>query len=474
MGDGLQHPGQAGLPVPNPVESYWQIPPHRIAEHRTTSSLPTALVDYVVVGSGISGAAVAHKLLAQGGAAPPSVVMFEARTAASGASGRNGGHCRVGWWLNHVRYAAALGEDEALRFARLEEQNVADVAAFVREHAVDCDFQEVETADAYVTDAGWAEVLAVVAALDDVRRRRPDDAPRMPRTVLEGDAARAALGMDGIVGAVTYTAHTQNPYLLVCRMLELALDMGLNLQTNTPVRRVSRASAGGGGGGGEDDHWVVETDRGSVRARRVVLATNAYTNAVHPGLAATGFLRPSRSQVAAIRPGRAAAGSHALRCSVGLNDANGSGDYFMVRAPGLRGEGDVLYGGGRSVSETREAGVTDDSVVHQGIATYLQHAPPRYFGPERWGEEGETVHDWVGITCYTPDTFPLVGEVPGEKGLWVSVGMNGHGMAMAFRSAEALVHMMTTGEEPDWFPRSFRAARAWSKDKVAAIPPPIS
>lgn len=32
---------------------------------------------------------------------------------------------------------------------------------------------------------------------------------------------------------------------------------------------------------------------------------------------------------------------------------------------------------------------------------------------------------------------------------------------MAFRSAEALVQMMTTGEEPDWFPRSFRIERAF-------------
>lgn len=31
------------------------------------------------------------------------------------------------------------------------------------------------------------------------------------------------------------------------------------------------------------------------------------------------------------------------------------------------------------------------------------------------------------VVGYTPDTFPLVGEVPGSKGLWASVGMNGHG-----------------------------------------------
>jgi glycine/D-amino acid oxidase-like deaminating enzyme len=470
MGGGTELPG---FPVPNPTVSYWQIPPHRIAEHRTTATLPggTNPVDYAIVGSGVSGAAAAYKLLSRD--ASQTILLLEARTAASGASGRNGGHCRAGWWLNYRLYADALGEDEALRFLRFEEQNVADIAAFVREHAVDCDFRDVKTADAYVTSEEWGRVKEVVRALDEVCARRPEDAPRMVRSVLEGEEAREALGMETIVGAVTYTAHTQNPYLLVCRMLELALEMGLNLQTNTTVRKVSKAFSDAGAHG-SGDCWVVETDRGNVYARQVILATNAYTNALHPGLAATGFLTPSRSQVAAIRPGSNIAGNPVLLRSVGLNDANVSGDYFMTREPGLRGEGDVLYGGGRSVSRTREQGITDDSVVHEGIASYLQHAPPDYFGRQTWGEEGEAVRDWVGITCYTPDTFPLVGEVPGEKGLWVSVGMNGHGMAMAFRCAESLVHMVTTGEEPVWLPTSFRAARAWSKEKVASIPPPIS
>jgi glycine/D-amino acid oxidase-like deaminating enzyme len=56
-----------------------------------------------------------------------------------------------------------------------------------------------------------------------------------------------------------------------------------------------------------------------------------------------------------------------------------------------------------------------------------------------------------------------VGEALGEEGLWMLVGMNGHGMAMAFRCAEALVEMMTGGGEPEWFSRAFRLERAFTK-----------
>lgn len=454
-----------GFPHPNPTISYWQIPPHPIANHRTTPSLPTSTTfDYIIVGSGVSGAAVAYKLLHRDPTL--SILMLEARTTASAASGRNGGHCRAGWWLNFKEYATAFGEDEAIKFDQLEERNVLDIADFIEEHDVDCDFQPVETADAYYLDDAWAELLDVIRLREEAYRRRPDVKRLINRTVWHGEKAREHLGLPGLVGAVTYPAHTQNPYLLVCRMLELSLAKGLNLQTNTVALAVHPVSALREG---RRAKWEVQTERGTVRAKDVVLATNAYTNVLHRGLADTEFLMPSRSQVTALKPRRDISDHPAQGKSIGIND-RGSGDYFFIRAPGLKGEGDVLYGGGRAVSPTREMGITDDSTINKEIAAYLKRSAPEVFGRDTWGKESVEVRDWSGITCYTPDTYPLVGQLPGEDGLWASVGMNGHGMAMAFRSAEALVTMMTTGKEPDWLPKAFRIERAWKKPEMDLRP----
>ena len=162
-----------GFPQPNPTVSYWQLPPHPIANHRTTPNLPTsATFDYIIVGSGVSGAAIAHKLLCRDSAL--SILMLEARTAASAASGRNGGHCRAGWWLNFKKYAAAHGEAEAIKFDQLEEQNLLDIANFVRNHNVAFDFKDVETADTYSTEEAWTEALEVVRLREEARKRRPD------------------------------------------------------------------------------------------------------------------------------------------------------------------------------------------------------------------------------------------------------------------------------------------------------------
>ena len=70
-----------------PTVSYWQDPPDKIADLRTTELLP-ASAEYVVVGSGISGACIAYNILSR---MPNSrVTMIEAREACSGATGRNG------------------------------------------------------------------------------------------------------------------------------------------------------------------------------------------------------------------------------------------------------------------------------------------------------------------------------------------------------------------------------------------------
>lgn len=417
MGGGKTLPG---FPCANPTQSYWQTTPHRIASHRTTEEMPTDHVfDYVIIGSGISGAAVAYKLLDRDPST--SLLMLEARTAVSGASGRNGGHCRAGWWENFSRYTNAFGEDEALRFEKLEEMNVRDIAAFVKEHDVDCDFRDVETVDLFTNETNWDQALAVVEAREEVRQRREDADPLTERMIYLGEEAQRRFGVRNVVGAVAYPAHTQNPYLLACRMLELSLEKGLNLQTNTPALAFNQVSSQSG-----RCRWSVTSERGVVRTNKVVLATNGYTNALLPDLAATKFLRPARAQVTAIRPGSNIANNPAMRRSTGIDI--GRGDYFLSQAPGTRGEGDIVWGGGRSASNRPEdANTTDDTVVNPEIAEHLHHAGAQVFGREVWGDDGDVLMDWSGITCYTPDTFPLVGEVPGMKGVWASVGMNGHG-----------------------------------------------
>ncbi|KAK8102500.1 hypothetical protein PG984_015646 [Apiospora sp. TS-2023a] len=451
-----------GFPHPNPTKSYWQDPPHRIANLRSTPDLPSDQVfDYVIIGSGMSGAATAFKLLNRDPSL--SVLMLEARAAASGASGRNGGHCKTGDYKKIQEWVDLYGEDEALKIAKLEQDCVNDVRDFVRGHNVSSGWQDVETADVYYTQEAFEEAAEVVEFQRELATRRPDDVPQgNARTVYRGQEARDYWQWPEILGAVTYPGHTQNPYLTVCAMLELSLDKGLNLQTHTMALQLTQVS-GPSANGASTTRWEVKTDRGTVQGTKIVLATNGFTPALHPGFASTHFLEPVRNQAAAVRPSADTTQNPVFQRSQGYSDfPGGSGDYIVARQPGDVGAGDIIYGGGQGLSPTRESNLTDDSVVNERIADYLHGIGRVTYGHGNWGDTNErVVADWTGIVCHTPDGLPVVGEVPGEEGVWASVCMNGHGMAWAFRSAEALVEMMMEGEAPGWFPEPFRAERAW-------------
>jgi FAD dependent oxidoreductase len=87
------------LPCSSPVPSYWHsntplnTVPHPISSLRSTEHLPE-YADYIIVGSGISGAMIAWGILDRlekaGDLMNTKVLMLEARGAVGGATGRNG------------------------------------------------------------------------------------------------------------------------------------------------------------------------------------------------------------------------------------------------------------------------------------------------------------------------------------------------------------------------------------------------
>lgn len=134
-----------GIPQLNASVPYWTIPLSPIAQHGRDAALPL-YADVVIVGSGISGTAIAKALLdyvrddpdSKLCGTPLKVVMLEARDTCSGATGRCGrlylclahthGYCRNGghivpnvyteYFELKKKYGAATAQ-EILRF-RLE------------------------------------------------------------------------------------------------------------------------------------------------------------------------------------------------------------------------------------------------------------------------------------------------------------------------------------------------------------------
>lgn len=58
-------------------------------------------------------------------------------------------------------------------------------------------------------------------------------------------------------------------------LLQGVIEKGANLQTNTPVSQISDKPL-------PDGRWLVTTPRGTIKAKKVLLATNAYTPNLAP------------------------------------------------------------------------------------------------------------------------------------------------------------------------------------------------
>jgi hypothetical protein len=93
------------------------------------------------------------------------------------------------------------------------------------------------------------------------------------------------------------------------------------------------------------------------------------------------------------------------------------------------------------------------------------------WGDEAPGEGGTRV--WSGIQCASRDTLPLVGAVPGRKGLWVNVGHHGHGMGRIPFITRSLAATITTGQWDARLPRCFEITEK-RLDKGQTSPPFIT
>lgn len=174
----------------------------------------------------------------------------------------------------------------------------------------------------------------------------------------------AALRVPGALGAVvTNVAARMWPYKFVSRILEDLLTASclpggdFNLQTLTPVTALDRGSSG--------SDWQVATDRGTITAPKVVLATNAYTSHLLPAL--SDLIVPVRGQMSALQPLPSLQGPDRLHTSFGF--AGDGIDDYLIQRPNETG-GHLMFGGGRQHLPC--VGETDDSVIDDKTAKYLR------------------------------------------------------------------------------------------------------
>ncbi|MDZ7908180.1 MAG: FAD-dependent oxidoreductase [Gemmobacter sp.] len=228
-----------------------------------------AQADLVIVGAGYTGLAAAIRAAAAG----LRVIVVEAGIAGAGASGRNGGYA-VPHFPGALRPSAVeklLGPRKGQALNALVSTGPDRVAELVRRYAIDSDFAQ----------RGWVQPAHSQAALAKVRAVHDDwRAFGVKVDWLDAGAVAAETGAAGyLAGWRNAAGAVVNPLAHARGLARAAESEGARIVERTRVTGIAQEGPG----------RVILTCTGPggvhrLQAGKVLIATNAYTDALMPGL----------------------------------------------------------------------------------------------------------------------------------------------------------------------------------------------
>jgi glycine/D-amino acid oxidase-like deaminating enzyme len=240
---------------------FWQASMPQLPD-RSGRDLP-ANTDFVVIGGGYAGLSAARVLARRG----VTVTLLEANPLGGGASTRNGGivHAGYNWSARQLikRYGQATGK--ALYQETLD--SYALVKGLIADEAIECDFRE----------CGYLELAYAPSHVPELQHAQESLAfVGVESKVVPRERIREEIGSDAYFGALAVEGSAVfHPGRFFVGLAESAARAGADLHEGVRARTIRRQP---------DGDFLVETTRGSIRARDVFVATNGYTDGVVPSL----------------------------------------------------------------------------------------------------------------------------------------------------------------------------------------------
>jgi len=358
-----------------------------------------AAVDLAIIGGGYTGLSAALHGAERG----LGCHVIEAAEIGHGGSGRNAGLVNAGLWLPPQDVRAKMGEARGAALVDLLGGGPDYVFSLIEKHQIRCE----------ATRSGTIHAAHSAGGLRDLERRA-GEWKRLGAPVALLNAAEAADKIGTTVfhgGLLDHRAGTINPMGYVRGLARAAHAAGATISTGVAARGLRRDGGG----------WVVETAQGRVRAKSVVLGTNAYTDGLWPGLDRVFTIiryfqlatEPLGDRVATILPG-----------GQGIWDTGTI--MFSLRRDAF---GRLIIG---------SMGEVMGGLSERWAAKKLRQLFPD-LGPVRFEKA------WHGQIAMTPDHLPRILRL--DEGLYTPIGYNGRGISPGTMFGKAMAELLSGGSE---------------------------
>jgi glycine/D-amino acid oxidase-like deaminating enzyme len=354
-----------------------------------TSDNPNSDTDIAIIGSGYTGLCAA-RILRKNGA---SVTIFDRNTVGWGASSRNGGMATPGLKQGIQKIYKMYGSKLAHEFWKASVDAIDLIEEIVDEHSIDCDWQR----------NGHASLAT-----------KPSHAPRLKQygswlekkfghvqNYIPKNQIRDEIGSDAYHGALTdEISGGLHASKYVYGLATTVSNLGVQLCEHTDVLDIEK---------NDSNYFRLITSAGDVRAKKVIVATNGYTDRLVPGLKPLIF--PVGSYIVVTEPL-----SEDLQKIISPKKRMYYDSKWFLNYFRLTPDGRMLWGGRNDLSTDLDL---DDSAKRLTRELYsilpdLRDIP--------------ITHTWTGKLGITFDLMPHIGE---KNGIYYAFGYGGHGLSIA-------------------------------------------
>ena len=354
-----------------------------------TSDIPSAETDIAIVGSGYTGLCAA-RILKKNGA---SVTVLDRNTIGWGASSRNGGMATPGLKQGIQKIHKIYGEKLAHEFWKISVDAIDLIDEIVTEHSIDCDWER----------NGHASLAT-----------KPSHAPRLKeygswlekefghyQKYIPKHQIQDEIGSNTYYGALTdEISGGLHPSKYVFGLASAVSNLGVQLCENTAVTKIEN---------NDSNNFKLITSKGDITAKKVIIATNGYTDRLVSKLKPLIF--PVGSYIVVTEPL-----TNELQNIINPKrrmyyDSKRFLNYFR-----LTPDGRMLWGGRNDLSTDLDL---DDSAKRLSKELYTVFPDLK---------DIPITHTWTGKLGITFDLMPHIGKT---NGIYYAFGYGGHGLSIA-------------------------------------------
>lgn len=342
--------------------------------------------DVCIVGAGFFGLSAALELAEKG----KRVIVLEGARIGFGASGRSGGQAINGFEDGIDEYIELLGEENARKLWEMSLEAIDIIDERIAKYAIQCDWKK-----GYATLALNERRMEDLVAIEQASLRlgyqhmQLWDKPQLQRH----------LGSEIYVGGL-YDSNSGHlhPLNYCLGLAKACLDLGVQIYEQSPVIDMRET----------DGIVELQTDQAKVRAKDVILATNAYIDvlpkSIHHGI--NRKILPVESFIIATEPLPQALADSVINNGMSVCDNNILLDYYRLSA-----DNRLLFGSDSS---------SDKNMVNIMRANML-HVFPQL-------EEVKIDYGWAGPIDMTLNSTPHFGRI--SPHIYFAHGYSGHGVAL--------------------------------------------